>query len=99
MKDEYDFSKGKRGAVLSTEGMTHIHFYIKDEILEELRRQSEQLETGYQTLINSILRKHIESSEDFLDLPLESQPLNKALPVSSEGHRNSRVLADDIHRS
>lgn len=81
MKDEYDFSKGKRGAMLSTEGMTHVHFYIKDETLEELRKQAEQLGTGYQTLINGILKKHIETEGDISDLSLESQHLNKEHPI------------------
>ena len=64
MRDEYDFSKGKRGAILSTEGMTHVHLHIKDEIMEELRKQAEQLGTGSQTLINAILKKHLESEDN-----------------------------------
>ncbi len=81
MKDEYDFSKGTRGALLSTEGITHIHLYIKDGTLEGLRIQAEQLQTGYQTLINGILKQHLESGADISDLPLESQPLNKDHPI------------------
>ena len=81
MKDEYDFSKGTRGAILSTEGMTRIQLYIKDETFEGLRRQAEQAGIGYQTLVNGILKKHLESEADISDLSLESLPLNKEHPM------------------
>ena len=64
--------------------MTHVNLYIKDETLEGLRIQAEQLGTGFQTLINGILKKHLKSEEDVFDLPLESQPLNKELPIVAE---------------
>lgn len=99
MKDEYDFSKGTRGAILSTEGMTHVHLYVKDETLEGLRQQAEQLGIGYQTLINGILKKHLESEDDISDLSLESQPLNKNHPVwqfsageATPSHPQSEIL-------
>ena len=89
MKDEYDFSNGTRGAILSTEGMTHIHLYIKDETLEGLRKQAEQLGTGYETLINGILKKHLESKDDASELPLESLPLNKSHPMWHKHHASA----------
>ena len=76
--------------MLSTEGMAHIHLYIKDETMEGLRRQAEQLGTGHQTLINSISRKHLESADDISDLPLESLPLNESHPMWQK-HRASAV--------
>ena len=79
MKDEYDFSNAKRGSILSTEGMTHVHLYINNETLEALGKQASQLGVGYQTLINSILSNHIEKGLSADDLSMESQPLNKAL--------------------
>lgn len=91
MKDEYDFSKGTRGALLSTEGMTHIHLYIKDDTLEGLRRQAEQLGTGYQTLISSILAKHLAGESDISDLLLEPKPLNTNHPIV-KSHSQTEVL-------
>ena len=35
MKAEYDFSKGKRGALISSKGQTRITIYVDNEILEE----------------------------------------------------------------
>ena len=37
MKKEYDFSKGKRGAVISQKGKTRITIYLDDDVLEEFR--------------------------------------------------------------
>lgn len=34
MKREYDFSKGKRGAVIATTGKTRITIYLDDDVLE-----------------------------------------------------------------
>ena len=94
MKEEYDFSNGTRGAIFSTEGMTHIHLYIKDETMEGLRRQAEKLGTGNQTLINAILKKHLKSEDDISELPLESQPLNKEHPMW-RSHQNASTSLND----
>jgi len=32
---EYDFSKGKRGAVIATTGKTRITIYLDDDVLEK----------------------------------------------------------------
>ena len=65
MKDEYDFSKGKRGALLSSKGKTRITIYLDNAILEEFRSRAEEAGTGYQTLINEALKKYLrESSEN-----------------------------------
>lgn len=59
MKDEYDFSKGKRGAVLSSKGKTRITIYLDDAILEAFRARGEAAGTGYQTLINEALKEYL----------------------------------------
>jgi uncharacterized protein (DUF4415 family) len=56
MKKEYDFSKGKRGAVISPKGKTRITIYLDDEILDRFRLTAERSGKGYQTLINDALR-------------------------------------------
>ena len=37
MKAEYNFSRGKRRAVIPTKGKTRITIYIDDAVLEEFR--------------------------------------------------------------
>lgn len=56
MEKEYDFSKGKRGAVIEPRGKTRITIYLDDDVLEAYRSKSEKLGRGYQTLINDALR-------------------------------------------
>ncbi|HEX6746849.1 MAG TPA: BrnA antitoxin family protein [Longimicrobium sp.] len=62
MKDEYDLSKGVRGAVFPTApGKTRITIRLDDEVLDWFRDQVNRAGGGnYQTLINNALREHIE---------------------------------------
>ena len=55
MKKEYDFSKGKRGAVIPQVGKTRITIYLDDAILKRFKAESERTGKGYQTLINDTL--------------------------------------------
>jgi uncharacterized protein (DUF4415 family) len=55
MKKEYDFSRGKRGAVLSNQGKTRITIYLDNKILQRFKAESERTGKGYQTLINEAL--------------------------------------------
>ncbi len=64
MRKEYDFSKGKRGAVIPSQGKTRITIYLDDEILANFREQAETAGIGYQTLINEALKKHIKSDSE-----------------------------------
>ena len=70
MKDEYDFSQGKRGAIDPTPvGKTRITIRLDDDIIDWFREQVEHAGGGnYQTAINQALREHIErqSLEDLL---------------------------------
>jgi uncharacterized protein (DUF4415 family) len=63
MKKEYDFSRGKRGAVLPTTNKTRITIYLDDAILEKFKAESERTGKGYQTLINDALAKHASNTE------------------------------------
>jgi uncharacterized protein (DUF4415 family) len=63
MKKEYDFSRGKRGAVLPPTGKTRITIYLDDVILERFKAESERTGKGYQTLINDALAKHVNNAE------------------------------------
>lgn len=55
MKDEYDFSNGRRGAIISTEGKTRVGIYLDTPVLDKLRKQAEQRGMGRQSLINEVL--------------------------------------------
>ena len=57
MEKEYDFSKGKRGAIIDPTGKTRITIYLDDDVLEAYRNKSEKRGRGYQTLINKDLRR------------------------------------------
>lgn len=64
MKDEYDFSKGKRGAIIPSTGKTRITIYLDDKILEEFRTRAEDEGTGYQTLINAALKNYLNQTSE-----------------------------------
>ena len=68
MKREYDFSKGKRGAVVPTEtGKTRITIRIDDEVLRWFRQQAHAAGgRSYQTMLNAALREHIAASRESL---------------------------------
>ena len=62
MREEYDFSKGKRGAIIPSTGKTRITIYLDDDILANFKEQAETKGMGYQTLINDVLKQHLQSS-------------------------------------
>ena len=66
MKKEYDFSKAKRGAVISSAGKTRITIYLDEEIVRQFKLKSEKSGKGYQTLINEALKAHAGLSEEAL---------------------------------
>jgi uncharacterized protein (DUF4415 family) len=69
MKEEYDFSKGKRGAVVRVPpGKTRITIRLDDDILEWFRAQvHEQGGGNYQSLINSALREYVQQQKEPLE--------------------------------
>ncbi len=62
MKKEYDFSKGKRGAVIEQKGKSRITIYLDDDVLEKFRRNGDNTGKGYQTLINDALKEYLGKS-------------------------------------
>jgi len=72
MKREYDFHKAKRGAVVSVpKGKTRITIRLDDEILDWFRDQVERAGGGnYQTVINEVLRQHIQHIKEPLEKTL-----------------------------
>jgi uncharacterized protein (DUF4415 family) len=81
MKKEYNFSKGKRGAVVPVpKGKTRITIRIDDDILDWFRSEVEAAGGGnYQTLINQALREYMSQQQ---------QPLEELL---------RRVVREELH--
>lgn len=75
MRAEYDFSKGKRGAVMPQRGKTRISIFIDNAVLDEFRARAEKAGTGYQTMMNDALRKHLAES----DRPVTERTLRHVL--------------------
>ncbi len=63
MKKVYDFSKGRRGAVIPATAKTRITIYMDDAILKRFKAQSEKSGRGYQTLINEALNSYLGLTE------------------------------------
>jgi len=75
MKKEYDFSKGKRGAVIPQKGKSRITIYLDDDVLEEFRGRADKLGRGYQTIINDALREFLGKG----DKPISEDMLRRIL--------------------
>ncbi len=69
MKKEYDFSKGRRGAIVpSAAGKTRITIRLDDEILAWFRATVNEAGGGsYQTLINDALRNYMQGKKEPLE--------------------------------
>lgn len=63
MRKEYDFSRGKRGAVIPSPGKTRITIMLDDDVIETFRAKAEAAGRGYQTLINEALRASLKEDE------------------------------------
>ena len=75
MKKEYDFSKVKRGAVISQKGKSRITIYLDDDVLDEFRERADKLGKGYQTIINDALREFLGKE----DKPIDENTLRRIL--------------------
>ncbi len=78
MRDEYDFSKGKRGAVIASPGKTRITIMLDDDVIEAFRTKAEDAGAGYQTLINAALRDALGAAND-KEKPLTIAALRRVL--------------------
>ena len=68
MRDEYDFSQGKQGAVIPSPGKTRITIFLDDDVIEAFRAKAEADGKGYQTLINEALRAAIHPESALVTL-------------------------------
>ena len=63
MRAEYDFSKGKRGAVVARPGKTRISIFIDNAVLDAFRARADHAGTGYQTMMNDALKAALAQTE------------------------------------
>jgi hypothetical protein len=75
MRAEYDFSKGKRGAVIPQKGKTRISIFIDNSVLDEFRARAQKAGTGYQTMMNDALRNYLSEA----DQPVTEKTLRHVL--------------------
>jgi hypothetical protein len=85
MRKEYDFSQGRRGAVIAaTKGKSRITIRLDDDILEWFRQQVDNAGGGsYQTMINGALRAYMESRPEPLEAIVRRvvmEQLQKTIP-------------------
>jgi hypothetical protein len=88
MRKQYDFSTGKKGAVLASPGKTRITIMLDDDIIEHYRAKAEAEGTGYQTMINAALRATLKESRSKSQ---EDRPLTVAVL--------RKVLREELHTS
>ena len=73
MKQKYDFSQGKRGRIVAPEpesrGKTRITIRLDEDFVDHFLKEADASggATGYQTLINEALRKHVEGKAPKLE--------------------------------
>lgn len=94
MRKEYDFSTGRRGAVIAPRrGKTRITIRLDDDLLDWFRARVDAAGGGsYQTLINDALRTFITAHEQPLEQLLRKvlrEELHRARPAVRPGSRKA----------
>jgi BrnA antitoxin of type II toxin-antitoxin system len=87
MKDKYDFSQARRGAIdPAPRGTTRITIPLDDEILDWFRQQVHSAGGGnYLTLINKALREYVKNRKE----PLE-ESMRRVVPKELSSPRGAR---------
>ena len=98
MRAEYDFSKGKRGALVPTKGKTRITIYIDDTVLNEFRTRAERAGIGYQTMMNEALKAFLDKKEKPVTAAVLRQIIREELPEASRLTRRSTGRAKTARR-
>jgi len=93
MNKEYDFSKGKRGAVVRVPaGKTRITIRLDDDLIDWFRQQVHAAGGGsYQTLINNAPREYTRRRPESLETTIRRV-------LRQELGRGSRRVAGRTHR-
>jgi len=85
MRAEYDFSKGKRGAVVPLKGKTRISIFIDNAILDAFRARAEKSGIGYQTMMNEALRQYLSDAEPPVTEAILRHVLRQEIPEYLHG--------------
>ncbi len=85
MRPEYDFSKGKRGAVIPQKGKTRISIFIDNAVLAEFRAKAEKAGAGYQTMMNEALRAYLAQAEKPITEKMLRHVLRQEMPEYLRG--------------
>ena len=85
MRAEYDFSKGKRGAVIPQKGKTRISIFIDNAVLDEFRARADRAGTGYQTMMNEALRNYLSEADQPITEKTLRQVLRQEMPEYLRG--------------
>lgn len=89
MRDEYDFSKGKRGTLIPQKGKTRISIFIDNAILDAFRARAEKAGMGYQTMMNEALRQYLSSAEQPVTETVLRNVLRQEIPEYFRGASRS----------
>ena len=94
MKEKYDFSKGKRGAIDPIpSGRTRVIIPLDDDVLVWFRDQVNAAGGGnYQTLINNALREYISNRKESLEVILR-RGVREEISLPRKAHKNKRLKA------
>ena len=98
MRAEYDFSKGKRAALIPAKGKTRITIYIDDAVLNEFRSRAERIGTGYQTMVNEALRAFLEKNEQPVTAAVLRQIIREEIPERPRPARRPAARAKTVRR-
>ena len=90
MRSEYDFSKAKRGPVISNRGKERITIFLDKEVVSEFRARAEETGRGYQTMINEALRDYLISERRPVDEKTLRKILREELKERNPGKRTKR---------
>jgi BrnA antitoxin of type II toxin-antitoxin system len=85
MRTEYDFTKGRHGAVIPQKGKTRISIFIDNAVLEAFRARAEKAGTGYQTMMNEALRKYLFETDQPVTETVLRQVLRQEMPEYLRG--------------
>lgn len=79
MRNEYDFSHAKRGAVIASPGKTRITIMLDDDVIDAFRERAKKEGRGYQTAINDALRASIQADRAPVTVGTLRRELKRAL--------------------
>lgn len=97
MKDQYDFSSAKRGAVAPAKGKSRITIMLDDIVLQAARERADAQGVGYQTLINGLLREAFGFSTQTLAVSEPQSRFSPDLPLNTFDRQQIEALQAQLN--